>query len=248
MDPLLLEMFGTLPRQGPGNFQTTEKAFSYIKDKLPDNPTILDIGCGTGAASFSLCKLKKSTIYALDNHAPFIEEISKNPISKSCNIKPLLGDMMNLKFPEGQLFDAIWSEGSSFICGFEYALANWKKFIKPHGFLAISDMAWFKKPPYPAELEKFFKEAYPTMPYVDDFLPIISKCDYTLISHFNIPTEAWWDPYYTPMEKYIQDFFNKHKNDPKISSIFNIQAQEIQMFKKYSDYYGYTFFIMQKNN
>lgn len=247
MDPLLYEMYESLPRQGPGSFEATEKAFSFIKDKLPYNPTILDIGCGTGAATFALAKLNKATIYALDNYPKFLEKIKQNPKFKSFTIKPVLGDMTNLKFPEAQLFDVIWSEGAAYIYGFENALINWKKFLKPNGFMVISDCAWRKKGPYPIELEKFWKEEYPTMPYIDEFYPKIGANGYTLISSFNLPKELFWTNYYDPQEKYIKNYIDSHKGDTKIANIFAGCINEIGIFKKYADYYGYSFFIMQKS-
>jgi hypothetical protein len=35
------------PREGPGNLESTKKAFSMLNN-LPESPRILDVGCGPG--------------------------------------------------------------------------------------------------------------------------------------------------------------------------------------------------------
>ena len=44
---LFFEIHKDLPREGPGDPLSTERAFQAIPD-LPANPTVLDIGCGYG--------------------------------------------------------------------------------------------------------------------------------------------------------------------------------------------------------
>jgi len=41
------ELFCSLSRGGPGDNQSTRKAFGYLNN-LPSEPRILDIGCGPG--------------------------------------------------------------------------------------------------------------------------------------------------------------------------------------------------------
>ena len=51
ISPKLLEVFFDvqrgLPRQGPGSNECTNEALAFC-DELPDNPSVLDIGCGPG--------------------------------------------------------------------------------------------------------------------------------------------------------------------------------------------------------
>ncbi|MCH8498298.1 MAG: hypothetical protein LAT63_07460 [Marinobacter sp.] len=42
-----LEIFGAVPRAGPGSSASTRRAYELIPD-VPDAPRILDIGCGPG--------------------------------------------------------------------------------------------------------------------------------------------------------------------------------------------------------
>jgi len=47
MDDLFYEIFEDLPRQGAGDQEFTKKTLSMVAG-LPENPEILDIGCGMG--------------------------------------------------------------------------------------------------------------------------------------------------------------------------------------------------------
>lgn len=41
-------------------------------------------------------------------------------------------------------FDLIWAEGYIYIIGFKKGLQDWKKFLKPGGYLICSEISWFK--------------------------------------------------------------------------------------------------------
>ena len=71
------ELFSSLPRGGPGDNKSTRKAFSYLKN-LPDEPLILDIGCGPGMQTLELAKISNGKIIALDNYQPFLDILKQN--------------------------------------------------------------------------------------------------------------------------------------------------------------------------
>jgi hypothetical protein len=67
-----------------------------------------------------------------------------------------------------------------------------------------------------------------------------------MIYYFPLPDKSWWTHYYTPMEKKLVAMKRKYRNDKKAQEIFDSFQLEIDMHRKYSDYYGYGFYIMQK--
>ena len=71
MEELYFKIFEALPRQGPGDEESTKKALQKLSD-LPQCPEILDVGCGNGSQTLVLAKLSQGNITALDKHAPFI--------------------------------------------------------------------------------------------------------------------------------------------------------------------------------
>ena len=63
---IFLEVQSGLPRQSPGCDESTLKALSLCP-KLPDQPTILDVGCGPGMQTIALAKAVSGQITAVDN-------------------------------------------------------------------------------------------------------------------------------------------------------------------------------------
>ena len=119
MDKLFYEINEKLPRQGPGNVESTRKAFSFIPD-LPYKPLILDIGCGSGVQTIELAKLSNGNIMALDDHQPFLSELQEKAALADVTdrIECVQSDMFSMNLNHGT-FDLIWAEGSIFVPGFE---------------------------------------------------------------------------------------------------------------------------------
>ena len=135
----LFDLFCGLPRQGPGSNDSTKKAFEMIP-KL-SNPLILDVGCGCGSQTIQLAKLSKGNVLGLDVCEAFLNELKNKAKSENLDdkVKTVLGSMFEMNFEE-KFFDIIWAEGSIYIMGFEEGLKSWKKFLKPNGYMAVSDI------------------------------------------------------------------------------------------------------------
>ena len=69
-----------------------------------------------------------------------------------------------------------------------------------------------------------------------------------LISNFTLPESSWFDSYYLPMEKELFRLNEKYQDNEIALGIFEEMQNEIDFYKKYSDYYGYEFFIVQKKS
>lgn len=243
---IFYEIHKDLPREAPGDNQSTKKAFSYLKD-LPENAMILDIGCGPGMQTLELAKnLEKNggKVIALDNHEPYLislkEKAEKENLSDK--IQTHYGSMFSLEF-EDESFDTIWAEGSIYIIGFKRGLKEWKNFLKERGYLVASEISWLKFE-VPDELKEFWSTKYPVK-HIYENLNDIKENGYEIIEHFTLPTESWWTNYYTPLENRITEIWDSHLNDQEAMNVLYDTQQEINMFNKYSDYYGYVFYIMR---
>jgi ribosomal protein L11 methylase PrmA len=73
---ILYEIFGDLPRQGPGDEGSTRRAFAMLKG-LPDRPEILDVGCGSGSQTMVLASLCQGRITVTDVFPQFIEVVRR---------------------------------------------------------------------------------------------------------------------------------------------------------------------------
>ncbi len=247
MEPekIFFEIHSNLPREGPGNAASSIKALEALTD-LPPSPRILDVGCGPGEQTLLLAEKTGGRVVAVDTHDPFLEVLKEKAdrVGLGDQIQTENQSMSELRFPDGS-FDLIWSEGAIYVMGFEEGLKAWKPLLAPGGYLAVTHISWFDENP-PDEPRKFWEEAYPAIRTVEENLAILTRLGYTEVAHFPLPEAAWWDEYYNPMEQRITELREKYRNDSGALSVLSGEYREIELFRKYSDCYGYAFFVMRK--
>ncbi|MGD2067013.1 MAG: class I SAM-dependent methyltransferase [Candidatus Bathyarchaeota archaeon] len=250
MNEKLPESFWTihsgLPREGPGDNESTRRAYRMLKD-LPENPRILDVGCGPGMQTIELTKLSDGPIIALDFHEPLLKQLQEAAKKEgvSNRIKAVKGDMFNLEFEDNH-FDVIWSEGAIFVIGFEKGLREWKRLLTPKGYVVVSELCWLKDGA-PQEAKKYVTQVYPPVKTIEENIEIIENSGYRLVGSFVLPSKSWWDNYYTPIERKLPVLKAKYKDDKEALQVIACEEIEIESFRKYSDYYGYVFYVTQVN-
>lgn len=242
---IFFELHRDIPRQGPGDNASTRKAFSLLTG-LPEQPRILDVGCGPGMQTVELARISAGSIVAIDTHQPFLDELARRAGREGVagRIVPLNKSMFELDFEPGS-FDLIWSEGAIYIIGFEKGLRDWQPFLKKDGYLAVSELSWLKPNP-PAEIKTYWDENYPGMKTLEENLALLRGAGYREIGHFVLPESSWWDDYYTPLEKRIVILSEKYKDDEEAMTLLRESQRESDLYREYSDWYGYVFFTMQK--
>jgi SAM-dependent methyltransferase len=240
---IFFEIHHDNPQEGPGDFASTRRAFSLLKD-LPSYPHILDAGCGPGRQTFDLCRLTRGDIIAVDFHRPYVDALQHKSKTLGLNrqITALPGDMANLQF-KPQTFDVIWSEGAIYNIGFKAGLKLWKPLLKKAGYVAVTEVAWLGSD-VPHKLKTFWDSAYPQIQDIEGNIEDIRAAGYRPVAHFTLPESAWWD-YYHVIEKRVMLMKEKYKNNGNALEVLEIEMQEIDLYRKYSDYYGYVFFVAQ---
>jgi len=244
MMEIFFEIHKDIPREGPGDFGSTRRAFSMLTD-LPKEPNILDIGCGPGRQTLDLIRLTAGKIIAVDIHQPFLDAFTEQVAQQdlSDRITVLNGDMFDLGFEENT-FNLIWSEGSIYVMGFEKGLRAWLPLLKKDGYLAATEITWIR-PDAPKETRDFWAEAYPAMQDVEANLKVIQQTGYRHIGHFTIPESAWWNDYYNPIEKRLAKLQERYRTNLEAMGVLEMEQKEIDLYRKYSKYYGYVFYLMQ---
>jgi SAM-dependent methyltransferase len=242
---IFFAVFEALPRQGPGNRTCAARALSLCKD-LPASPAILDLGCGVGGQTLHLADLTSGSIVAIDSHAPSIERLKATvaELGLAHRACARLGDVGQPEQPP-ESFDLIWSEGALYNIGMEHALRICHGLLRPGGYLAFTDAVWRKENP-PPEVKASFDLDYPTLGWADDVVAAIRNQRFELLGRFTLPDEAWWDDFYTPMQQRIEALRGTYANDPEASAVLDQLAQEPELHRRYSDYYGYEFFIARR--
>jgi len=241
---IFFELHHDLPREAPGDNLSTYKAFALLTN-LPPRPLFLDIGCGPGEQTFVLAKSTNGHIIAVDTHQPFLEKLRRNAQEAAVldKVSFLKTSMFALPFGE-QTFDVIWSEGAIYIIGFTEGLRTWRRFLKPRGYVAVSELTWLRSQP-PTEAATFWEVAYPGMRTREENLEIIRGVGYRNVGHFILPVESWWKNYYTPLEARIVILRKKHQRNVEANQQLDEAQREIDLYRQYADWYGYVFYIMQ---
>jgi SAM-dependent methyltransferase len=242
---LFRELTEGLPRQGPGSSEATLRALGLTR-QLPEHPKILDVGCGPGAQTIELARATNGEIVAVDIRQRFLDELTER--ARDAGVLPQITtvnvSMFDMGFP-AESFDLIWSEGAIYIAGFAAGLGAWRRFLKPGGWLAVSELSWLVPNP-PPEATQFWARKYPAMNSIERNCQIVSDTGYVDADGFVIPAKAWWDNYYSPSETRVAALRTKYPDDPDTLAILEDAQREYDLFRAHSDAYGYVFFVMRK--
>jgi SAM-dependent methyltransferase len=246
-EKFIFEFFETMPRQGPGNKAFTLKALNAIKSNLPVNPVILDIGCGNGAQTCDiLSAIPSANMTAIDVHQPFLDMVDQKVrliknLSGSFSTKIL--SMDKLDFVSDSI-DLIWSEGAIFIIGFKKGLSEWQNFLKPNGYLVVSEAVWLRSDP-PKPVRTFWESEYPEIGTIQDKINTIQRVGLDSVTHFTLPGSIWADDFYSPMQNLIDDL-RKKADKKEMHDFLDGMQHEVDMYQQYGEYYSYEYFVIRK--
>lgn len=239
-----LEIYGKVHRAGPGALECTKRAFDLMSE-VPVDPYILDVGCGPGVQAVDLLTISGGRVLALDFLPLMIERTHANAelANVSDRLEVIEQDMAQMSFSPAS-FDVVWSEGAIYNLGFENGLRMIKDFVKPGGYVAVSEAVWLKTDP-PERVAKFW-EHYPEIDSIENKLAVIDRLGYEQTGHFVLPKTAWTADYYDPIEKLIAQKSKDWAGRPDAMVVLEEAQNEIDIFREYSDYYSYVFFVMRR--
>lgn len=242
---LICDYFSNFERQGPGSPEVTIKALSFI-DNLNKYSRIADIGCGTGGQTMVLAQHTKGKITGIDLFPRFVDIFNANAskINLHDRVKAIVTSMNNLSFKDNEL-DLIWCEGAIYNIGFKKGLKEWKRFLKPGGYIAVTEASWFTEE-RPKEINDFWMEAYPEIDTIPNKVSQMQKAGYIPVATFIIPENCWTENFYNLHPGVQEAFLKKHKENKAAKELVRYLRHEAQLYNKHKDYYGYVFYIGKK--
>lgn len=243
---LLVDLHGGSDRQGPGGNAETRLALTLSGLRNATDLTIADIGCGTGASTLVLASDLDARITAVDLFPVFLDRLmaTAGHMGLADQITPLATSMDDLPFAEASL-DAIWSEGAIYNIGFETGLRDWRRFLKPGGILAVSELTWLTAE-RPDELTGHWMSEYPQVATAPEKLSQLQEHGYQVLGYFPLPKSSWLDHYYLPLISRFDTFLARHEGNEVAQQIIDAEKREIALYERFSDYVSYGFYIARK--
>ena len=119
---LFLQVYGTLPRAGPGGDEHTRRALQLVPGDDPQ--VVLDVGCGPGAHTVCLARaLPRAEILAVDLLPEMVQEANRRlgQAGLAQRAQAVMGDMVHLPVQPARQ-DLIWCEGAIYFMGVAQAL------------------------------------------------------------------------------------------------------------------------------
>lgn len=242
---LICEYFSAIDRQGPGSPEMTLRALGFT-DNLTAGSHIADLGCGTGGQTMTLAQNTPAKITGIDLFPTFVDLFNANArrFNVDDRVKGIVGSMDDIPFEEGEL-DLIWSEGAIYNIGFGKGLIYWRKFLKPGGFVAVTEASWFTDE-RPDEINSFWLDAYAEIDTIPNKLAVLHKSGYVPVACFILPENCWTDHFYVKQVKAQEVFLAKHRGNKTAEGLVENERREARLYAKYKEYYGYVFYIGKK--
>jgi SAM-dependent methyltransferase len=243
---LLIELHMNGPRQGPGGDQETRLAVALSGLKRASDLKIADIGCGTGASTLVLARELDAHLTAVDFLPEFLARLedAAGRAGLSDRITTLCASMESLTFAESA-FDAIWSEGAIYNMGFAAGIKAWRRYLKPGGVLAVSELTWLTDQ-RPEELQVHWEREYPEVGTASSKIATLERLGFTLIGYFPLPEHCWLDNYYRPMQQRFSGYLERHEGSAGARAVVAAEEKEISIYERHKAFMSYGYYIAQK--
>ena len=229
-----------LDRLSPGSNDTTLEALDKLDLDAGGELNILDIACGVGSSTILLANYFNNSIvegFDLFNHykESLDEKINENNLQDR-----VFSYTMNMNDPDfaNEEFDLVFCEASIEIMGFKRGLAEWRRLLKPNGYMVVSDISWLKNPS--SESRKFWKDIYSEIDSIETKIQQIEAEKFEFIDYVTVPKEDW-NNYHNQLEKNL----NSLSSDKSAKDFVKQLKKEIETYRRNSDDYSYVFYIMK---
>lgn len=240
---LLVDLHLDGERQGPGSDQATRLALTLAGLDEATDLTIADIGCGTGASALVLAQDLDAQITAVDLLSPFLRRLDNR--ARRCGLADRIStqaaSMDELSFDDGSL-DVIWSEGAIYNIGFEHGVGSWRRFLRPGGILAVSEITWLTDR-RPAELEDHWTSEYAEVATASTKMAVLEASGYSPLGYFPLPRSCWVDHYYQPLRSRFGAFLDRQGHSPAANHLVEAEQHEIDLYERFSAFVSYGFYI-----
>jgi SAM-dependent methyltransferase len=243
---LIIDLHRGNRRLGPGSDVQTRRAIEMAGLTADAHLSVADLGCGTGASALLLARCLGARVTAVDSSAELLDELRERASREGleASLRPVVADIADLPLKDAE-FDLIWSEAAIYNVGFAQGVRAWRRFLKPGGVVAVSDLVWTTAT-RPPEIDAHWSSAYPTIGTASDRIATLERSGYQPVGHFLLPHACWHENYYTPLRDSFAAFLDRHARSPEAQALVDAEEHEAQLHERFGDRYGYAFFIARR--
>ena len=113
--------------------------------------------------------------------------------------------------------------------------------------LVVSEYCWMRDNP-PAELVEAHTQGCTDVGDVQDRRRAVDASGYRFLGDFVLPARGWWEQFYEPMGQVVERFRDRYRGVEPALEVAEKMQHEIDLYREYSDYFGYVFFVMQRDD
>lgn len=238
----LIELHNGLDRLGPGDDDFSKFIIGQVSGLAPA-PRIADLGCGAGAGALILAEEFRCKIKAVDFSREFLQQLVTRARQTGLQgfVEIIEADIGKLDWPPACI-DLLWSEGAAYSITFQGALETWRPLLVKDGVAVISEMNYLSTD-VPQSLGRCMKNLYPDIRTEAANVDLINSRGFEVLAVHRLPARAWWDNYYTPLCDKIDRI--RDSADDLMLGVIDETLEEIECFREYEKYYGYTYYVMR---
>lgn len=240
---LLIDLHVDGERQGPGSDACTKKALQLTGLNREHPLQIADLGCGTGASAMVLAEELNAKVIAVDFLQPFLDTLISRSRERgiSDQIETLCCSIDALPF-ENKSLDVIWSEGAIYNIGFAEGARTWKRYLKPGGWLVVSEITWLTAE-RPAELSQHWETEYPEIGLASEKLAVLEQLGYAPEAYFALPEDCWIDHFYMPMQERFAAYLERNNHSAEARAVVADMEVEIALYRKFRSLFSYGVYV-----
>jgi len=243
---LLVDLHRDGARQGPGGDDQTRLAITLAGLRGRSGLSIADLGCGTGASTLLLARELDAQVTAVDLMADFLSPLDAATRREGLagRITTVVASMAALPFAPESL-DAIWSEGAIYNIGFATGVENWRRYLKPGGVLAVSELTWLTAE-RPDALQRHWQREYPEVDTAAAKLAVLERLGFSPVGYFALPEHCWLDNYYRPLQRRLAGFLDRHDHSADARVLVAAEEREIALYERYRAFVSYGYYVARK--
>ena len=228
----------------PGGKKTVREFLtnSFVNSKSK----ILEVGCTNGFTTLEIARTLGCKTYGIDINNRSLENARKRV--KKERAKFLFGNAYNIPFKDNYFSLVVCSNATSFMEDKNKAISEYKRIVKPWGFIAVSPMYYIQKPTnFIVKKVSEIIGAKINITSKGDWLNLFKKNGlevyYCKDYKFNLKSE-------TEIKYYVEKSLNKEhlKNLPFeiVNKIKDRWYKTIKVFNKNLSYVGYSVILLRK--